>query len=147
MMSAAPSAPDVAVPPKVTQAAGPIIGIVCERSVDLDGKLNAGNAMLAAPNVRIIKVPCSGQIQPIMIETALKQGAAGVFTTGCRMGDCHYREGNKFLRERLLGTRMPKLKPSVDKTKVQAYWLSALEYEEFESMVVAFNGALLPPSS
>lgn len=116
-----------------------LIGIVCERSVDLRGKLDENGYMLDNPEVKIVTVPCSGLIQPIMIETALKKGAPGVVTTGCRMGDCHYRDGNRFLRERLLGQRMPKLKPTVDKDKIEAYWLSAVEYEQFRDMIEAFN--------
>ena len=116
------------------------IGIVCERSVDFGGKLDDQGHLLDDPRVKIIKVPCSGQIQPIMIETALKKGAKGVFTTGCRIGDCHYREGNKFLKERLMGKRMPKLKPTVDKSKVDAYWLSAVEYPELRDLVAQFAG-------
>lgn len=115
-----------------------LIGIVCERSVDFEGKLDASGYLLDNPSVKIIQVPCSGQIQPIMLETALKNGASGTFAIGCRMGDCHYREGNKFCRERLLGKRMPKLKPNVDKRRVQAYWLSAVEYDKFSHMVSDF---------
>lgn len=106
-----------------------IIGIICERSVALDDHLDEKGHLKDEPAVKMIKVPCSGHIQPIMLETALKHGASGVFATGCRMGDCHYREGNKFLRERLLGERMPKLKPTADKRRIRAYWLSALEYD------------------
>ena len=115
-----------------------IIGLVCERSVDLRNQVDADGNLKDCPEIKIITLPCSGHIQPIMIETALKNGAAGVFTTGCRIGDCHYREGNIFLRERLLGKRMPKLKPAVDKSKVEAYWLSAVEYSEFKDKVCAF---------
>ncbi|MBY0405253.1 MAG: hydrogenase iron-sulfur subunit [Cyanobacteria bacterium] len=122
-----------------TEVQTKMIGIVCERSVDLDGHLDANNMMNDDPTVKIIKVPCSGHIQPIMLETALKLGADGVFATGCRMGDCHYREGNKFLRERLLGERMPKLKPNVDKKRVRAFWLSALEYNRFKEEVCQFH--------
>lgn len=115
-----------------------VIGIVCERSVDFAGKLDENGHLLDNPSVKIIQVPCSGQIQPIMLETALKNGASGTFALGCRMGDCHYREGNKFCRERLIGKRMPKLKPSVDKRRVEAYWLSALEYDKLSDMVKEF---------
>jgi F420-non-reducing hydrogenase iron-sulfur subunit len=121
---------------------GPVISIVCERSVDFKGKLDDKGHLLDAPNVKVIPVPCSGMIQPIMIETALKKGASGVIAMGCRMGDCHYREGNKFLRERLLGLRMPKLKPNVDKKRVQAFWLSAVEYDSYLDMAQAFNDTL-----
>jgi len=115
-----------------------LIGVVCERSVDFEGKLDDQGYMLDNPAVKIIKVPCSGQIQPIMLETALKNGASGTFALGCRMGDCHYREGNKFCRERMVGKRMPKLKPNVDKRRVQAYWLSAVEYDKLKDMVAEF---------
>jgi F420-non-reducing hydrogenase iron-sulfur subunit len=115
-----------------------LIGIVCERSVDFEGKLDDQGNMLDHPAVKIIRVPCSGQIQPIMLETALKNGASGTFALGCRMGDCHYRDGNKFCRDRLIGKRMPKLKPSVDKRRVQGYWLSAVEYDKLSEMVSQF---------
>jgi F420-non-reducing hydrogenase iron-sulfur subunit len=115
-----------------------LIGLVCERSVDFEGKLDEQGNMTDHPSVKIIRVPCSGQIQPIMLETALKNGASGTFALGCRMGDCHYREGNKFCRDRLVGKRMPKLKPSVDKRRVQGYWLSAVEYDKLSEMVGQF---------
>lgn len=116
-----------------------LIGIVCERSVDFEGHLDEKGHMKDHPDVKIIKVPCSGMIQPLMMEAGLKNGADGVFACGCRLGDCHYREGNKFLRERLLGTRMPKLKPNTDKRRIQAYWLSVLEYEKLSEMVGGFE--------
>jgi F420-non-reducing hydrogenase iron-sulfur subunit len=119
-----------------------VISIVCERSVNFDGTLDEKSYLKDLPNNKVIKVPCSGMIQPIMIETALKQGASGVIAMGCRMGDCHYREGNKFLRDRLLGVRMPKLKPNVDKRRVQAFWLSAVEYDKYVEMAQTFNQEL-----
>ncbi|MFN8614896.1 MAG: hydrogenase iron-sulfur subunit [Vampirovibrionales bacterium] len=116
-----------------------LVGLVCERSVELEGRLNEHGRLLDDLTVKIITVPCSGIIQPIMMETALKNGASGCFATGCRIGDCHYREGNKFLQERLLGKRMPKLKPTVDKKRIEAYWLSAVEYEEFKELIASFQ--------
>ncbi len=115
-----------------------IVALVCERSVNFKDKVDDSGHMIECDNVSIIKVPCSGIIQPSMIESALKQGATGVITTGCRMGDCHYREGNKFLNDRLLGTRQPKLKASIDRQKVQAYWLSAVEYYRFRELAGSF---------
>lgn len=116
-----------------------MIGIVCERSVSLENRLDANGHLLDDPTVKIITVPCSGLIQPIMLETALKKGAKGCFATGCRIGDCHYREGNKFLQDRLLGKRMPKLKPSVDKRRIEAYWLSVVEYEALRDYIESFQ--------
>ncbi len=116
-----------------------LIGLVCERSVDLEDRLDEDGRLKDDPAVKIIRVPCSGIIQPIMMETALKKGAPGCFATGCRIGDCHYREGNKFLRDRLEGTRMPKLKPNVDKRRIEAYWLSAVEYDKFKELIAEFE--------
>jgi len=115
-----------------------VIALVCERSVDFKGKLDGQGCLTACPEVHVIQVPCSGQIQPIMIETAYKNGADGVITTGCRIGDCYYREGNKFLQDRLTGERQPKLKNSVNRKRLQAYWLSALEYSRFQDMADEF---------
>lgn len=119
-----------------------IIGIACERSVDFEDRLDENQCLKDDPSVRMVFVPCSGHIQPIMLETALKSGADGVFAMGCRMGDCHYREGNVFCNQRLTGERMPKLKPTVDKRRVQGYWLSAVEYDEFINRVRTFHSEL-----
>lgn len=119
-----------------------VIALVCERSVDFTGQLTDSGCLKDCESVEVIQLPCSGQIQPIMIETALKKGADGVITTGCRIGDCHYREGNKFLRDRLVGERQPKLKNNVDRKRLNAYWLSALEYQRFREMASDFAGFL-----
>jgi len=68
-----------------------------------------------------------------MIEAALKAGAGGVVVCGCQIGDCYYREGNRMIRERLLGDRPPTLKKTVDKRRVLALWLSKLQKDRFIS--------------
>jgi len=123
-----------------------IIALVCERSVNFENHLDQSDCLKSCDSVKVLKVPCSGLIQPAMIEGALKQGAAGVITTGCRIGDCYYREGNKFLKERLEGLRPPKLKPAVDRKKIKAYWLSALELEQFSQMAKTFVSELAESS-
>ncbi len=115
-----------------------VIALVCERSVDFKNRLDNNRCLSECPDVHVIQVPCSGHIQPAMIESALKQGAEGVITTGCRIGDCYYREGNKFLKARLEGERQPKLRASIDRKRIQAYWLSALEYSRFGEMATEF---------
>jgi F420-non-reducing hydrogenase iron-sulfur subunit len=52
------------------------------------------------PNVRVIRVPCSGRVNPIFIVEALRQGADGVLVSGCHPGDCHYLAGNYYARRR-----------------------------------------------
>lgn len=87
-----------------------IVGLVCEWSAKLDGHLGPDGQLQDVPGTRVIKVMCSGMVKPEWVELALKQGAAGCFVVGCPMGDCHFREGNKFIDDRLAGIRPPKLK-------------------------------------
>jgi F420-non-reducing hydrogenase iron-sulfur subunit len=106
-----------------------VVTLMCERSaeimLDADGKINSVDGLYA------VKLPCSGMVQPNMIERAMKAGAAGVIVCGCQIGDCYYREGNKMIRERLLGTRQPGLKKTVDRRRVLALWLSRVQKERF----------------
>jgi coenzyme F420-reducing hydrogenase delta subunit len=116
----------------MAEGKGKVITLLCERAVDVapicdaNGKLRDGDA-----DVSVIKFPCSGMIQPLMIEAALKSGASGVIVCGCQIGDCYYREGNKMIRERLLGGRPPGLKKTVDRRRVIALWLSRPQTKRF----------------
>jgi outer membrane biosynthesis protein TonB len=80
-----------------------------------------------------------------MVEAAMKAGASGVIVCGCQIGDCYYREGNKMIRERLLGERPPGLKKTVDRRRVIGLWLSKPQTGRFISEAkefVAFVGKL-----
>ena len=115
-----------------------ILGIVCERSVDLKKRIEK-NRLKDKDNVAIVELTCSGMIQPIMLEEAFKQGAEGVFVMGCQIGDCHFREGNKWCQERLLGQRPPNIKKTVDKNKVRGYWLAKCDYKKFIEKINKFE--------
>ncbi len=115
-----------------------IIGIVCERSVDLKKHVQK-NHLKDKNNVAIVELTCSGMIQPVMIEEAFKQGAEGVFVMGCQIGDCHFREGNKWCQDRLLGLRPPNIKKTVDKNKVRGYWLAKCDYKKFLDKINKFE--------
>ena len=115
-----------------------ILGIVCERSVELKNKIS-NNKLKDKDNVAILELTCSGMIQPIMIEEAFKKGADGVFVMGCQIGDCHFREGNKWCQERLLGERPPNIKKTVDKNKLRGYWLAKCDYKKFIDKINKFE--------
>ena len=71
-----------------------IVGLLCNWCC-YGGADTAGTArMQYPPNVRIIRVMCSGRINPSMIFKAFEEGADGVFVGGCHIGDCHYDAGN-----------------------------------------------------
>jgi len=61
---------------------------------------------------------------------------------GCQIGDCHFREGNRWCQDRLLGLRPPNIKKTVDKNKVRGFWLSQVDYKKFLDKVEKFEKEL-----
>ncbi len=118
-----------------------VVVIACERSVNLDGHLDGkhNSDLKDVSNAYVIKVPCSGMIQPRMIEAAFNNGAQGVMAMGCQIGDCHFREGNKFCRERLLGQRPPVIKKTVPKNRLRGLWMSEVQIGTFKERVREFQ--------
>jgi F420-non-reducing hydrogenase iron-sulfur subunit len=104
-----------------------IVGFLCNwcsyRAADL-----AGTARLHyAPNMRAIRVMCSGRVEPDLVLKALREGADGVLIAGCHPGECHYIEGNlKALRRYSLLKRML-AQFGVEEQRVQIVWASASE--------------------
>jgi F420-non-reducing hydrogenase iron-sulfur subunit len=104
-----------------------IVGFLCNwcsyRAADL-----AGTARIKyAPNMRAIRVMCSGRVDPQFVLKALREGADGVMIAGCHPGECHYVEGNiKALRRFLLLKNLLK-QWGVEDERVQLVWASASE--------------------
>lgn len=117
-----------------------IVGFVCEHSASLSGLVDSQHQCLKGmPNVVILSFPCAGMIQSSMLELALKSGADGAFICGCQVGDCHFREGHKWMEGRLMHERMPYLKKGVDRTRIRAFWLSMLRTQELLDGIKAFQ--------
>ncbi len=87
------------------------------------------------PNVRVIKVPCSGRINPVFIVRALQQGWDGVLVSGCHPGDCHYISGNYFARRRFAILKRLLEFVGVEEGRVQFSWVSAGEGEKFATVI------------
>lgn len=116
-----------------------VLTLICERSCDLSGLVNEKDQLKDVSSTSVIKFPCSGMIQPLMIEAALKNGFEGVVVTGCQIGDCYYREGNRMIRERLLGDRPPTLKKAVDRRRVLGLWLSKVQPQRLIGAIKEFQ--------
>ncbi len=121
-----------------------LIGFLCEWSGKLDHRLGPDQELLDVPGVKVIKLMCSGMVKPEWVELALKSGAAGCFVVGCPRGDCHFREGNVFINERLLGLRPPKLKTrDVDPERIAVFFRGAEEWPELIEDIKAFRDRCL----
>jgi len=87
------------------------------------------------PNIRIIRVPCSGRVSANMILDALRSGADGILVSGCHPGDCHYISGNLFARRRFaLLTNLLEF-VGIEPGRVNFSWISASEAEQFAQVV------------
>jgi F420-non-reducing hydrogenase iron-sulfur subunit len=96
----------------------------------------AGTARLTyAPNVRVIRMMCSGRVDPQFVLDAFRQGADGVLIGGCHPGDCHYQEGNyKALRRFTLLKRLA-AELGIEDERLRLEWISAAEADRLKEVV------------
>lgn len=97
-----------------------------------EGADKAGVARLSYPaNIRVVRVMCSGRVEPQFVLKAFREGASGVLILGCHPGDCHYKAGNyKALRRVLLLKRILR-QFGIEEERVRLDWVSANEGEKF----------------
>ena len=116
-----------------------IIGFLCNWCSYTGADL-AGTARIKyAPNVRVIRVMCSGRVDPTFVIKAFAEGADGVLIAGCHPGDCHYQEGNyKALRRyRLLRKILPDYGIELERLRLE--WVAASEGDRFAKIVNEFT--------
>jgi len=95
------------------------------------------------PNIRIIRVMCSGRVDPSFILKALKNGADGVLVSGCHLGDCHYISGNEYTKERFEKLHSFLIKQlGIDPKRVRLEWVSASEGKRFAEVITEFTNQI-----
>ncbi|MEE8174806.1 MAG: hydrogenase iron-sulfur subunit [Dehalococcoidia bacterium] len=120
-----------------------IIGFLCSWC-SYAGADMAGTARIAyPPNVRIIRVPCSGRVDPLFVVKCFQQGADGVLVAGCHPGDCHYVEGNYHTRRRFALLRPFLDFLGIERERFRVEWVSASEGRRFSQVVSSFTQELL----
>lgn len=96
----------------------------------------AGVSRIQYPtNVRVIRVPCSGRINPLFIFKALQEGADGVIVAGCHPGDCHYISGNLVARRKFALLKRYIDYMGIPPARVQFSWVSASEGGRFAALI------------
>ena len=115
-----------------------IIGFCCNWCAYAGADLAGISRVQYPPNLKMIRVMCSGTIEPAYIFEALQKGADGVFIGGCHPGDCHYQAGNyKTMRKVILAKRLlAQLGLSPKRLKLE--WVSAAEGQRFAKVVTDF---------
>jgi F420-non-reducing hydrogenase iron-sulfur subunit len=119
-----------------------ILGFLC-RWCSYAGADLAGTSRKKYPaNIRIIKIPCSGRIDPLLVIRALRSGFDGVLVSGCHPGDCHYQTGNYRARRRIAVTKKFLEFMGVEPERFQASWVSASEGGKFAEVVAEITADL-----
>ena len=90
------------------------------------------------PNFRVIRVPCTGRINPKFLLSALRQGADGVWVSGCHPGDCHYQNGNYKTQRRIFLLRKLLSDFGIEPDRLRLEWISASEGAKFAQVVNEF---------
>lgn len=112
-----------------------ILAIFCNWCTYLAADL-AGTSRLKYPaNIRVVRVMCSGRVDPQFVLDAFARGADGVLIGGCHPGDCHYQEGNyKCLRRYVLLKRIL-AEMGIEPERFRLEWISASEGERLRQTV------------
>lgn len=96
----------------------------------------AGMSRMAYPsNVKVMKVPCSGKVDPLFVLKAFERGADMVLVSGCHPGDCHYSTGNYHARRKLPSFRALLEYMGIDPRRCQMSWVSAAEGGKWAKVV------------
>ncbi len=125
-----------------------IIAFLCNWCSYTGADLAGTSRMKYAPNIRVIRIMCSGRVDPTFVLTSFREGADGVLICGCHPGDCHYHEGNyKCLRRYQLLQKYLK-QMGIEEERLRLEWISASEGREFAELVNDFTQTLreLDPS-
>jgi coenzyme F420-reducing hydrogenase delta subunit len=112
-----------------------IVAFLCNWCSYAGADLAGVSRMQYPPNIRVVRVPCSGRINPLFILAALQNGADGVLVSGCHPGDCHYLSGNLVARRKFNTVKDLLSYVGIEPGRVQFSWVSASEGGRFSDLV------------
>src|SRR3990170_1469634 len=111
-----------------------IVGFLCNWCAYAGADLAGVSRIQYPPNVRIIRVPCSGRINPAFLLRVLQNGADAVLVSGCHPGDCHYIRGNLVARRKFALLKEMLQYVGIEPERVQFSWVSASEGGRFAAI-------------
>jgi len=119
-----------------------IVAFVCQWCTYAGADLAGTSRMEYPANVRVVKLPCTGRIDPLFLIKALEQGADGVLVSGCHPGDCHYTSGNYLARRRFTVFRELLDFLGLEPERLRFTWISAAEAVKWTEVVDSFTDDL-----
>jgi coenzyme F420-reducing hydrogenase delta subunit len=112
-----------------------ITAFVCNWCTYTGADLAGTSRLKQQTNARLIRVPCTGRIDPVFIIKAFEKGADGVLVSGCHPGDCHYNTGNFHARRRWMFFKQLMDFVGIDSSRLYFSWVSASEGKKWVDVV------------
>jgi F420-non-reducing hydrogenase iron-sulfur subunit len=119
-----------------------ILGFVCNWCTYAGADLAGTSRIQYPPNIRVIRLMCSGSVDPLYVLKSLLEGADGVLIGGCHPGDCHYTNGNYKARRRIAILKSILRQVGLEDERVVLRWISASEGKRFADTVTEMVGKL-----
>jgi len=119
-----------------------IVGFLCNWCAYQGADLAGTSRMAYTPNVRIVRVMCTGRIDPTFVLKAFQSGADGVIVAGCHPGDCHYSEGNYKTMRRFALLRKLLSQMGIDSERFRLEWVSAGEGARWAQIANEMSAAI-----
>ncbi len=116
-----------------------VVAFVCNWCTYTGADLAGTSRMKQQANARLIRVPCTGRIDPLFIMKAFEGGADAVLVSGCHPGDCHYNSGNFHARRRWIFFKELLNFVGIDSKRLYFSWVSASEGKKWVDVV---NGVI-----
>lgn len=116
-----------------------IVGFFCNWCSYAGADLAGTSRIKCPPNVRVIRVMCSGRVDERLILKAFAMGADGVLVCGCHPGDCHYQKGNLNARRRVTGLKPFLEAVGIGGDRLRLEWISASEAPRVAETVKSFT--------
>jgi len=112
-----------------------IVAFVCNWCTYTAADLAGTSRMVQPPNLKLIRMMCTGMVDPKYVIKALLSGADAVLISGCHPGDCHYINGNYKARRRVKLLKELLAQFGIDQRRVKLTWIGASEGNEFAETV------------
>ena len=127
---------DVSTPGADGQFKPRILAFACNWCTYAGADLAGLNRMQYPADVRVVRVPCSGRVNPQYVLRALQDGCDGVLVCGCHPGDCHYATGNYYAKRRMMIFKRMVEYAGFEPDRFQVRWISGSEAGKFRDTII-----------
>lgn len=116
-----------------------ILGFLCNWCSYAGADLAGVSRIQYPTNIRVIRVMCSGRVDPAFVVEALIHGIDGVLVLGCHLGDCHYISGNENAYPRMDHLKNLLKQIGIDEERIMIHAISASEGKQFAELITEFT--------